>query len=306
MSCDNLPANGHTLRGLVIGLADRRDAALARWIEGEVAFPCSMVDRIVPATTAADIARIDAALGVHDAAPVVCEPFRQWVIEDRFAGPRPAWESAGAELVADVAPYEEMKLRLLNGSHSALAYLGFLAGFEHVFEVMAVPAFASFVRRMMAEVAPTLRVEADLEAYQANLILRFANPALLHRTRQIAMDGSQKLPQRLLEPIRDRLRAGGAIDHLCLAVAGWIRYASGRDEHGQPIDVADPLAPRFAAIAAEAGRDAVALAQGFFAIGEVFGTDLPADRRFTAPVTRHLAALLTRGSRATVGAIASA
>jgi fructuronate reductase len=143
-------------------------------------------------------------------------------------------------------------------------------------------------------------VEADLEAYQANLILRFANPALLHRTRQIAMDGSQKLPQRLLAPIRDRLRAGEAIDHLCLAVAGWIRYASGRDEHGQPIDVADPLAPRFAAIAAEAGQDAAALAQGFFATGEVFGTDLPADQRFTAVVTEHLALLLTRGARATI------
>ena len=300
MSCDNLPANGHTLRGLVTAFAAWRDEALARWIEREVAFPCTMVDRIVPATTPADITRIDAALGVHDAAPVVCEPFRQWVIEDRFAGPRPAWEQAGAELVADAAPYEAMKLRLLNGSHSAVAYLGTLAGFEYVFEVMAAPEFVTFVRRMMAEVAPTLQVPTDLDAYQATLIERFANPALLHRTRQIAMDGSQKLPQRLLEPIRDRLRAGGAIDHLCVAVAGWIRYASGRDEHDQPIDVADPLAPRFAAIAAAAGQDPVALAQGFFAISEVFGTDLPVDQRFTVPVTQRLASLLARGSRVTI------
>jgi fructuronate reductase len=300
MSCDNLPANGRTLRALVIALAARRDEALARWIEAEVAFPCSMVDRIVPATTPADIVRIEAALGVHDGAPVVCEPFRQWVIEDRFAGPRPVWEHAGAELVADVEPYEEMKLRLLNGSHSAIAYLGALAGFEHVFEVMAAPDFVTFVRRMMAEVAPTLRVAADLDAYQATLILRFANPALLHRTCQIAMDGSQKLPQRLLGTIRDRLRAGATIDHLCVAVAGWMRYASGRDEHGRPIEVVDPLAPRFAAIAARAGLDAGALAQGFLAIGEVFGADLPGDRRFTVPVTQRLASLLTRGARATV------
>ena len=173
-----------------------------------------MVDRIVPATTAADVAQIGRALGLHDAAPVVCEPFRQWVIEDRFAGPRPAWELAGAELVADVAPYEEMKLRLLNGSHSAIAYLGCLAGFEHVFEVMAEPDFVAFVRAMMAEVAPTLAVPTDLAAYQASLLARFANPALAHRTSQIAMDGSQKVPQRLLGPIRDRLRAGAPIDRL--------------------------------------------------------------------------------------------
>jgi fructuronate reductase len=300
LSCDNLPANGRTLRGLVLALAARRDEALARWIEAEVAFPCSMVDRIVPATTAADIAQIEAMLTVHDAAPVVCEPFRQWVIEDRFAGPRPAWELAGAELVADVAPYEEMKLRLLNGSHSALAYLGCLAGFAHVAEVMAAPDFAAFVRKLMAEVAPTLHVPSDLEAYQAALLARFANPALAHRTSQIAMDGSQKLPQRLLGTIRDRLRAGAPIDHLALAVAAWIRYAAGPDEQGRPIAVVDPLAGRFAAISAAAGRDPAALARGFFEIGEVFGTDLPRDARCTAAVTAWLAALLARGARATV------
>jgi fructuronate reductase len=300
MSCDNLPANGETLRRLVIALAARRDEALARWIEAEVAFPCSMVDRIVPATTAGDIAQIEAALGLHDAAPVVCEPFRQWVVEDRFAGPRPAWELAGAELVAEVAPYEEMKLRLLNGSHSALAYLGCLAGFEHVSEVMAAPDFAIFVRQMMAEVAPTLRVPGDLDAYQTALLARFANPALAHRTSQIAMDGSQKLPQRLLGTIRDRLRAGAPIGRLCLAVAAWMRYASGRDEQGRAIAIADPLAHRFAAIGAAAGGDPDALARGFFEIGEVFGTDLPGQERFAAVVTAWLAALLARGARATV------
>ncbi len=302
MSCDNLPANGDTLRGLVIAFAARRDEALARWLEREVAFPCSMVDRIVPATTAADIARIGTALSLHDAAPVVCEPFRQWVIEDRFAGPRPAWDLAGAELVAEVAPYEEMKLRLLNGSHSAIAYLGYLAGYAHVFEVMADPDFASFVRAMMAEVAPTLRVPTDLDAYQTSLIARFANPALAHCTSQIAMDGSQKLPQRLLGTLRDRLRTGGSIDRLCLAVAAWIRYASGRDEQARPIEVVDPLASRFAAITAQAGPDPAALARCFFALDDVFGRDLPHEHRFTATVTDWLASLSTQGARATVAA----
>jgi fructuronate reductase len=226
------------------------------------------------------------------------------VIEDRFAGPRPAWQLASAELVADVAPYEEMKLGLLNGSHSAIAYLGFLAGFEHVFEVMEAPELVTFVRQMMAEVAPTLDVPTDLDAYQTSLIARFANPALAHRTGQIAMDGSQKLPQRLLGPTRDRLRAGAPIDRLCLAVAAWIRYASGRDEHGRPIVGIVPLADRFAALAASAGigagGDATPLAARFFALGEVFGTDLPQDERFTAPVTAWLGSLLARGARASV------
>jgi fructuronate reductase len=300
MSCDNLPANGRTLGRLVIAFAARRDEALARWIEAEVAFPCSMVDQIVPATTAADIAQIDEALTLHDAAPVVCEPFRQWVIEDRFAGPRPAWELAGAELVAEVAPFEEMKLRLLNGSHSALAYLGFLAGFEHVFEVMAAPDFVTFVRGLMAEVAPTLRVPGDLDAYQETLIARFTNPALAHRTSQIAMDGSQKLPQRLLGTIRDRLRADAPIDRLSLALAAWIRYASGRDEQGRTIEVADPLASRFAAIGAAAGNDPAALTRGFLEVDDVFGTDLPRDERFRSAVNGWLVMLLNRGARAAV------
>jgi fructuronate reductase len=300
LSCDNLPANGRTLRALVIEFAARRDEALARWIEREVGFPGTMVDRIVPATTEADIAQVAGKLAVHDAAPVVCECFRQWVIEDGFVGPRPAWELVGAEIVADVAPYEEMKLRLLNGSHSALAYLGYLAGFEHVFAVMAEPDFVAFVRGMMAEVAPALHVPTDLDAYQTTLIARFANPALAHRTSQIAMDGSQKLPQRLLAPIRDRLRSGAPIDHLCLAVAGWIRYAAGRDEQGRPIEVADPLAARFAAIAAEAGRDPGALTQGFLGLAEVFDADLPRDPRFVALLTGQLRSLIGRGARATI------
>jgi fructuronate reductase len=301
LCCDNLPSNGRTLRGVTLAFAALRDEALAKWIEGAVAFPCTMVDRIVPATTAADVQSLAARLGLEDAAPVVAEPFRQWVIEDRFAGPRPAWEAVGAELVADVAPFEEMKLRLLNGSHSALAYLGGLAGLEHIADVVREPDFATFMRRMMAEeVAPTLPVATDLGAYQARLLERFANPAIRHRTAQIAMDGSQKLPQRLLGPIRDQLRAGGPIRHLTLAVAGWMGHAAGRDEPGRTIALADPLADRLRAIAASAGADPAALTTGFMALHEVFGEDLPRQPRFTAAVTAWLESLLTRGARATV------
>jgi len=297
----NLPSNGTTLRDLALAFAALRDDALTGWIDAEVAFPCTMVDRIVPATTPAEVEKISARLRLRDEAPVVCEAFRQWVIEDRFTGPRPTWERVGAELVADVAPYEEMKLRLLNGSHSALAYLRFLAGFEHVFEVMREAAFVAFLRRMMAEeVAPTLSVPADLAAYQRTLLERFANPALAHRTAQIAMDGSQKLPQRLLGTVRDQLRAGGPIRLLCLAIAGWMRYAAGSDEAGRPIAVADPLAPRFSHIAARAGGEPSALAKGFLSLREVFGDELPGDQRFAGEVTGWLATILERGARAAV------
>jgi fructuronate reductase len=302
LCCDNLPHNGRTLRSVALAFAALKDDhGLARWLEAEVAFPCTMVDRIVPATTEADIGAVEARLGLRDAAPVVAEPFRQWVIEDRFTGPRPSWERVGAQLVADVGPYEEMKLRLLNGSHSALAYLGWLAGFEHVSEVMQAPAFVTFVSRMMAlEVAPTLAVPVDLAAYQARLLERFANPAIHHRTAQIAMDGSQKLPQRLLGTVRDQLRAGGPIGHLTLAVAGWLRYAAGQDEQGRQIAVADPLAGRLLAIGGRAGGDSDRMVAGFLALREVFGDDLPRDPRFVGELTSGLRSLIERGARATV------
>jgi fructuronate reductase len=254
LCCDNLPHNGALVRGLVTAFAEARERALALWIDSHASFPSTMVDRIVPATTDADIVDNDAALGVHDAAPVMHEPFKQWAIEDDFAGGRPAWEQAGAQLVADVAPFEAMKLRLLNASHSAFAYLGFLAGHEFIYQVAAQDAFARYMRALMRdEVAPTLVVPqgADLGAYQTSLLERFRNPALPHRTQQIAMDGSQKLPQRLLATVRDNLAAGRPIDLLALAVAGWMRYVAGRDESGREIKVPMPVAdaPAIAAIA---------------------------------------------------------
>ncbi len=246
-SCDNRPSTGAVTARVLRAFGALLEPDLDHWIEDNVACPSSMVDRIVPATTADDRTRIAAALGVEDAAPVVTEPFSQWVFEDRFPTGRPAWDRFGAEPVADVRPYEAMKLRLLNASHSCIAYLGYLSGYQTVAETVADPAFTRFVAALMdEEVTPTLRMPAgaDLAPYKAALLERFANPALKHRTWQIAMDGSQKLPQRFLATIRDRLAAGAPFDRLALGVAAWMRYVRGVDETGAPIDVRDPLAER--------------------------------------------------------------
>jgi fructuronate reductase len=205
VSCDNLPSNGATARNVVTRVAELRDPDLGRWVEGEVAFPSTMVDRIVPATTDEDRARVAARLGVEDAWPVVTEPFSQWVIEDHFPSGRPRFEDSGATMVADIAPFELAKLRLLNGSHSTLAYLGYLAGYETIADAVADASFARLIGELMeAESAPTLDAGAsgDLKRYMRELQARFRNPALRHRTWQIAMDGSQKLPQRLLGTVR--------------------------------------------------------------------------------------------------------
>jgi fructuronate reductase len=302
LSCDNLPSNGETARAVVARLATLRDADLGRWVEGEVAFPSTMIDRIVPATTDEDRARISAQLGADDAWPVVTEPFSQWVIEDRFPSGRPRFEDSGATLVADVAPFELAKLRLLNGGHSTLAYLGYLAGYETVAEAMADANLARLVAGLMArEAAPTLPAATGaLEPYMRELQARFRNPALRHRTWQIAMDGSQKLPQRLLGTVRARLVRGAPIDRLALGVAAWMRYVTGVDEHGRAIDVRDPLAAKLKAIADQAGLSATRLAPALASVADVFGADLAGDPRFMEPVTAALTALIEKGARRTL------
>ncbi len=304
VSCDNLPHNGRLLRGLILELAAQEDPDLAAWIEDEARFPATMVDRIVPATTEADRAKAEKRLGLRDEGLVVAEPFSQWVIEDDFVGARPPWEEAGAEMVREVAPYEEMKLRLLNGSHSLLAYLGYLAGYETVADTMADPDFRALAHAFMdREAGPTLKLpaDADLEGYKAALLERFANPGLQHRTWQIAMDGSQKLPQRLLGSLRQRLAGGAPIDVLALAVAAWMRYAGGHDESGREIDVRDPLAARLGAVYA-AGDSPAGIVDGFLGISEVFDADLAVDPRLRRAVTAALQSLIDHGSRATVAA----
>jgi fructuronate reductase len=264
-----------------------------------------MVDRIVPASTAETYQFAASLTGVEDQAAVACETFRQWVIEDRFAAGRPAWEAVGVELVGDVAPYETMKIRLLNGSHSTIAYLGYLAGYATVAEAMRDDDLKALIRRLMAdEIAPTLTVPAgvDVVAYGRRLIERFADPGLAHRTWQIAMDGSQKLPQRLLGTIAERLADGRPIPCLALAVAAWMRYVGARDEAGRPIDVVDPLAARLKAIAETAGDDTARLVDLYCEVEEIFGT-LGRRPDFRAAVVAALAALQQRGSRAAVAAL---
>lgn len=297
LCCDNLPSNGRTVHALLTRFATLADPDLGAYVAGEIACPDTMVDRIVPATTDADRARIDARLGLHDAWPVTAEPFTQWVIEDHFTAGRPEWERAGATLVADVAPFEAMKLRLLNGSHSAIAYLGYLAGYETVAEAMADPAIATFVARLMERTSPTVHLPpgVDLTAYKASLLDRFRNPALRHRTWQIAMDGSQKLPQRLLDPVRALLAQGLPIDCHALAVAGWMRYVAGVDERGQAIDVRDPLAVELAR-RATGGRTAEQLAPALLDLHAIFG-DLGGHPGFRAAVTAALGRLIAAGAK---------
>lgn len=297
LCCDNLPENGRTVAKVVTRLAQLRNLALGRHVAEHVAFPATMVDRIVPATTDADRARIAAATGLEDAWPVVTEAYNNWVVEDNFPQGRPAWD---ANFVTDIRPFELMKLRLLNGAHSAMAYLGYLAGHETIASCMRDDALALFVAHLMdREVTPTLMVPpgADLDSYKRALLRRFRNPGLRHRTWQIAMDGSQKLPQRLLGSIRDRLKAGEPFDALALGVAAWMRYVTGTDESGRPIDVRDPLCGVLRARADAAGPDAARLAAALLSITEVFGHDLPAHPQFAAAVTRALDSLFRIGSR---------
>lgn len=299
LCCDNLPENGAMLRGIVLELAKRMDEDLAVWIEAECSFPCTMVDRIVPATTDADIERLAERTDVFDAAPVMHEPFRQWVIEDRFTGgARPDLGAVGVELVEDVRPYEHMKLRCLNGTHSALAYLGYLAGAETVSEAIARTALSGFIRHLWAnEIIPVLTPPpgVDLNAYADALMARYANPGIRHRTWQIAMDGSLKLPQRLLGSIAENLAAGHAPEGLFLVVAAWMRYTSGTDEKGDAIDVRDPMADRLRAIW-ENGGSLADIVRGYLAIGEIFPAFLAADPAMREGLEKALVTLMDIGA----------
>jgi fructuronate reductase len=300
LSCDNLPHNGRLLREAVLAMARVHDTGLASWIEQDGAFPQTMVDRIVPATTAADVDAMSTRLGVEDQALVKTEPFFQWVIEDRFCGPRPAFEALGVQLTDDVAPWEEAKLRLLNGAHSGIAYLGGLAGVEFVHEFVAEPAGRAFVEALWQESAATLTPPPgfDLDRYRAALMARFSNPALQHRTRQIAMDGSQKLPQRLLAPIAARRAKGLPVDTLALAVAAWMRWQSGVDDGSAHFTVDDPLAATTAACLAGLS-DPADQVDALLAIESIFPAAIASDAEVRAALVRHLTSLRDRGARAT-------
>ena len=300
LSCDNIPDNGHVVKNAVLGMAQKRSAELAGWIDAHVSFPGTMVDRIVPAATETSLAEITQELGVEDPCAISCEPFIQWVVEDNFVAGRPEWEAAGVQMVKDVLPWEQMKLRMLNGSHSFLAYLGYLAGYAHINECMEDASFREAARRVMLnEQAPTLRItDVDLTAYADSLIDRFANPALQHRTWQIAMDGSQKLPQRMLDGIRVHLERKSAWPLLALGVAGWIRYVSGTDERGDAIDVRDPLSDKIQSLVKASSK--VERVNALLTLSEVFGQDLPHNSVFVDAVNEAYQRLTRDGARLAV------
>ncbi|WP_250461502.1 mannitol dehydrogenase family protein [Microbulbifer litoralis] len=298
LSCDNLPSNGKLLEQMVSGFARAVDSGLAQWVAENTSCPCTMIDRIVPATTDADRDALEKTLGVRDNAAVMAEPFTQWVVEDNFVRGRPGWEKAGVTFVDDVEPYEWIKLRLLNGCHSLLAYSGYLAGFETVADVMAEPAFAALAKQFLANEA-SAAVEApegfDLQHYQQQLLERFSNRALRHRTWQIAMDGSQKIPQRWLGTLRHQLENGGAIDLLTFALACWIRYVGAEDDAGKPIEVSDPLAVELKALCDRHRDTPRELADAFLAYTPVFGSDLRYNQRLQEALTNWLTTLGSQG-----------
>ena len=257
VSCDNVQGNGHITRTALVSFARLRDDALANWIEEHVAFPNSMVDRITPQTVDRDRELLAREFGIADRWPVVTEPFTQWVIEDVFCDGRPALQDVGVQMVADVLPYETMKLRLLNASHSALGYLGYVAGYRTVDAIMADPFFRTYVERQMRnEVAPLLHPVPgiDLKAYQRTLIERFSNSKIRDQVARVCLEGSAKVPKFLLPALHDALEAGGPHTWLTMALAGWLRYLLGVDDLGEQIDLQDSRGPELQALA-QAGRD---------------------------------------------------
>lgn len=297
-SSDNLPGNGDVAQRTITAFARLIDSDLADWIVEHVAFPNAMVDRITPVTTDEDRELVATEFGVIDAWPVVCEPFTQWVIEDHFPAGRPAWENAGAQLVQDVIPYELMKLRLLNASHQALCYLGYLVGYRYAHEVCSDQLFRDFMLRYMErEGSPTLPPVpgVDLDAYRHELIDRFANPAVRDHLARLCMESSDRIPKWLVPVIKENLAAHGEVDASALVVASWVRYAEGVDEQGEPIEVRDNDLERILAAAQQSKDDPVA----FLQMRDYFG-DLSTDRRFTSVYAAHLASLRERGARATL------
>jgi mannitol 2-dehydrogenase len=307
LSCDNILHNGDVARRQFTAFARLRDAGLASWIEGQVAFPNCMVDRITPVTSEEDRALLADRHSVQDRWPVVCEPFTQWVLEDRFVGGaagRPPFEQVGVQLVGDVEPYELMKLRLLNASHQALCYPGYLAGYRFAHEVCADPTFVAYLMAYMErEATPTLRAVPgiDLDAYRRQLIERFANPAVRDTLARLCAESSDRIPKWLVPVIHENLRAGRSVELSATIVASWARYAEGTDEQGEEIVLVDQRKERVTA-AANAQRHGDPLA--FVRDRELFG-DLAESEAFTAPYLTALRSFQERGARATIEGVLS-
>ncbi|GHB21833.1 mannitol dehydrogenase family protein [Salinicola rhizosphaerae] len=303
MSCDNIQGNGEVAHKMFVAYAKARDAELGQWVDEHVQFPNSMVDRITPVTTEADIAEIRDRFGVEDRWPVVCEPFTQWVLEDHFTLGRPRYEDVGVQVVDDVMPYELMKLRLLNASHQALTYFGYLAGYRYAHEVCQDELFVAFLLDYMnIEATPTLRPVpgVDLDDYKQTLIARFANPEIKDTLARLCAESSDRIPKWLLPVIREQLAdrgddGGGDIRRSAAVVASWARYAEGVDEQGEPITVVDRLKDELMAIAKRNRSEPTA----FIENRQLFG-DLVDDERFRTAYLEALERLHRDGARACV------
>jgi mannitol 2-dehydrogenase len=303
MSCDNIQGNGHVAQEVFAAFARLRDPELGEWVEAAVQFPNSMVDRITPVTTDEDRAQISERFGVEDAWPVVCEPFTQWALEDKFTSGRPPLEDVGVQVVPDVVPYELMKLRLLNASHQALCYFGYLAGYRLVHEVAQDQLFANFLLDYMnREATPTLAPVPgiDLDAYKLQLIERFSNAAVRDTVARLCAESSDRIPKWLLPVVRENLAAGRDVTLSAAVVASWARYAEGVDEQGEPIKVVDRLADTLVEIAAQQREDPLAFVKN----RELFG-DLATEPAFTEPYLNTLNSLHDSGARATLEALAA-
>ena len=298
MSCDNLQDNGYRSRRAFTAFARLRDPELGDWVEREACFPNSMVDRITPVTTDADRAEVRARFGIEDQWPVVCEPYTQWVLEDAFTAGRPPYEQVGVQVVDRVEPYELMKLRLLNGSHQAMAYFGYLCGYRLVHEAAQDPAFQAFLLGYMdKEATPTLAPVpgVDLDGYKYNLIDRFSNSQIRDTIARLCAESSDRIPKWLLPVVREQLAAGGEIRRSAAVVASWARYAEGVDEAGQPIEVVDRLRDSLMQLARRQREDP----DVFIANREIFG-DLIDKKPFVSAYRSALASLHERGARATL------
>jgi len=298
LSCDNLPENGNVTRQAMVGLAGADSADLARWVDSEVAFPNGMVDCITPATGQRERRLASTQFGIKDASPVVCEPFRQWVIEDRFSAGRPALEKVGVEFVADVAPYELMKLRILNGGHAAIAYAGALLGHHFAHDAARDPLIRGYLEKLeREEIIPTLAPISGIEfpAYLATVLERFANPEIGDTVPRLCLDGSNRQPKFILPTLADRLEAGRSIDGLALEVALWCRYCAGKGADGEPLTVDDENAERLTENARRAEHDPTA----FLSMTDIFGP-LADNATFAAAFTRAVNALYRDGTAGTL------
>ena len=303
ISCDNVPSNGARLEAAMLKFAALRSAELTRWIEDHVAFPSTMVDRIVPATAPEDVDKVSEVLGARDPGAVVGEPFRQWVLEDKFAGERPPLDLAGATFIADAKPYEQIKMRVLNAAQSTLAHQGALVGHEFTYQAAVDPVLAALTRRMLErETSTTLPklTEMEIAPYIDQSMARIRNTAIRHRCHQIGTDGSQKIVQRLVDPLRERLAKGQRAGLLTLAVASWIAYGlSGARRFGARWAPSDPHAETVIAIG-ETNSDWPELARAVLSIGPIFGSDMVRPQLIEG-IAGHLRGLLRGDARRYLG-----